>query len=131
MNRLIPAPVTVPSHVQTLVIVDRTKPQSAGFAVLGGIITGELPFEVRNAVQGTLSSLQLTLNSSPRFKIIRANERLTGGFFGQQFPNPLDWYTVEQLATKYRADAVLTLENFSFWYLFSNFFLKSRLRENC
>jgi len=113
MTRLIPAPVTVPSHIQKIVLVDRTKPQSEGLAILEGIITGELPFEVRNAVQATLSSLQMSLNSSPRFQIIRANERLPGGIFGQMFPNPLDWYTVEQLANRYDADAVLTLENFS------------------
>lgn len=113
MTRLVPAPVTVPAHVQRIVLVDRTKPQSEGLAVIGGIITGELPFEVRNAVQATLSSLQMTLNSSPRFQIVRSTERLPGGIFGQMFPNPLDWYTVEQLANRYQADAVLTLENFS------------------
>ncbi len=113
MTRLVPAPVTVPSHVQKIVLIDRTKPQSEGLAILGGIITGELPFEVRNAVQATISSLQMNLNSSPRYQIVRANERLTGGIFGQMFPNPLDWYTVEQLANRYQADAVLTLENFS------------------
>lgn len=113
MTRLVPAPVTVPTHVQKIVLVDRTKPQSEGLAILGGIITGELPFEVRNAAQATLSSLQISLNSSPRFQIVRATERLPGGIFGQMFPNPLDWYTIEQLATQYQADAVLTLENFS------------------
>ncbi|MDP2041511.1 MAG: DUF6340 family protein [Algoriphagus sp.] len=113
MTRLVPAPVTVPTHVQKIVLVDRTKPQSEGLAFIEGLITGELPFEVRNAVQATLSSLQLSLNSSPRYQIVRANERLTGGIFGQMFPNPLDWNTVEQLANRYQADAVLTLENFS------------------
>ncbi len=113
MTRLVPAPVTVPSHIQKIVLVDRTKPQSEGLAILEGIITGELPFEVRNAVQATLSSLQMSLNSSPRFQIVRATERLPGGIFGQMFPNPLDWYTVEQLAQRYQADAVLALENFS------------------
>jgi hypothetical protein len=113
MTRLVPAPVTVPAHIQKIVLVDRTKPQSEGLAILGGIITGELPFEVRNAVQATLSSLQMTLNSSPRYQIVRATERLPGGIFGQTFPNPLDWYTIEQLANRYQADAVLTLENFS------------------
>ncbi len=113
MTRLVPAPVTVPAHVQKIVLVDRTKPQSEGLAIIQGLITGELPFEVRNAVQGTLSSLQMSLNTSPRFQIVLANERLSGGIFGQVFPNPLDWYTVERLAQSYEADAVLTLENFS------------------
>lgn len=113
MTRLVPAPITVPNHIQKIVLVDRTKPQSEGLAIIEGIITGELPFEVRNAVQATLSSLQMSLNSSPRFQIVRATERIPGGVFGQAFPNPLDWYAIEQLAGLYQADAVLTLENFS------------------
>lgn len=113
MTRLVPAPITVPAHIQKIVLVDRTKPQSEGLAILDGIITGELPFEVRNAVQATISSLQMNLNSSPRYQIVRATERLPGGIFGQMFPNPLDWFTIEQLANRYQADAVLTLENFS------------------
>jgi hypothetical protein len=113
MTRLVPAPVHVPTHVQKIVLVDRTKPQSGGFAILEGIITGELPFEVRNSIQATLSSLQMTLNTSPRYQLVRANERLTGGFFGQIFPNPLDWNTINKLAEAYQADAVLSLENFS------------------
>ena len=113
LTRLVPAPITVPNHIQKIVLVDRTKPQSGGFAILEGLITGELPFEVRNSIEATLSSLQMTLNSSPRYQIVRANERFTGGFFGQVFPNPLDWNTVNQLAQSYSADAVLSLENFS------------------
>ncbi|WP_245579230.1 DUF6340 family protein [Algoriphagus mannitolivorans] len=120
MNRLVPAPVSVPNHIQKIVLVDRTKPQSGGFAILEGLITGELPFEVRNSIQATLASLQMTLNSSPRYQIVRANERLTGGFFGQVFPNPLDWNTVNQLAESYSADAVLSLENFSSDFVISD-----------
>ncbi|MDX5339857.1 MAG: hypothetical protein LPK25_12565, partial [Cyclobacteriaceae bacterium] len=73
LTRLVPAPITVPNHIQKIVLVDRTKPQSGGFAILEGLITGELPFEVRNSIEATLSSLQMTLNSSPRYQIVRAN----------------------------------------------------------
>ncbi|MFC3415705.1 DUF6340 family protein [Algoriphagus hitonicola] len=113
MTRLVPAAVSVSPEIQKIVIVDRTKPQNEVVSVIEGLITGELPFEVRNSIEATLSSLQQTLNTSPRFEVVRANQRLTGGMFGQIFPNPLDWYTVERLCEEYQADAVLVLENFS------------------
>lgn len=113
MTRLVPATINVSPEIQKIVIVDRTKPQSEVVSVIEGLITGELPFEVRNSIEATLSSLQQTLNTSPRFEVIRANQRLTGGMFGQIFPNPLDWYTIERLCDEYQADAVLVLENFS------------------
>ncbi|WP_222585003.1 DUF6340 family protein [Algoriphagus marincola] len=113
MTRLVPASVTVSPEIQKIVIVDRTKPQNEMVSVIEGLITGELPFEVRNSIEATLSSLQQTLNTSPRYDIVRANQRLTGGMFGQVFPNPLDWYTVERLCDEYKADAVLALENFN------------------
>jgi len=113
MTRLVPAAVTVSPEIQKIVIIDRTKPQNEMVSVIEGLITGELPFEVRNSIEATLSSLQQTLNTSPRYEIIRANQRLTGGMFGQVFPNPLDWYTIERLCDEYQADAVLALENFN------------------
>ncbi|MDF2157571.1 DUF6340 family protein [Algoriphagus sp. CAU 1675] len=113
MTRLMPAPVSVPNEIQKIVIVDRTKPQNETISIIEGMMTGELPFEVKNSIQATLSSLQQNLNTSPRFEIIRANDRLTGGLFGQEFPDPLSWRTVGQLCQKYQADAVLTLEMFS------------------
>ncbi|SDC90447.1 hypothetical protein SAMN04488104_10094 [Algoriphagus faecimaris] len=113
MTRLMPAAVTVPSEIQKIVILDRTKPQNEMVSVIEGLITGELPFEVRNAIEATLSSLQQTLNTSPRYEVVRANQRLTGGMFGQIFPSPLDWYTVERICQEYQADAVLVLENFN------------------
>lgn len=113
MTRLVPAAIQVPPHIQKILLVDRTKPQSGLVNILEGLITGELPFEVRNAIDATLSALQTTLNTSPRYQITRSSQRLTGGLFGQAFPTPLPWDTIEELCDTHQADAVLVLENFS------------------
>ena len=113
LTRLTPATINVPSSVQTIVIVDRTKPQNEMVNVIEGLITGEMAFEVRNSIDATLATLQQQLNTSPRYQIKRANQRLTGGMFGQVFPQPLDWFTIERLCEQYQADAVLALENFN------------------
>ncbi|SIS68411.1 DUF6340 family protein [Belliella pelovolcani] len=113
MSRLMPAEIDVPNHVQRLLIVDRTAPQNENLAVLEGLISGEAPFEVRNAVEATIATIQQELNTSPRFEVIRARERLRGGLFAQTFPNPLTWPQIEALCREYNADAVLALEKFS------------------
>jgi hypothetical protein len=77
------------------------------------ILTGETPFEVRNAVEATMTEVQQVLNNSPRFEIIRSTERLRGGLFAQTMPEPLPWQLVEELCQRFDADAVLALERFS------------------
>ncbi|HSI76276.1 MAG TPA: DUF6340 family protein [Lunatimonas sp.] len=113
LTRLAPAEISIPSHVQRLLIVDRTEPESQGFAIIEGILTGEAPFEVKNAIETTLATIQQELNTSPRYEVIRARERLKGGFFSQTFPQPLMWSQIESLCASYDADAVLALEKFS------------------
>lgn len=113
LTRLAPAEISIPSHVQRLLIVDRTEPESQGFAIIEGILTGEAPFEVKNAIETTLATIHQELNTSPRYEVIRARERLKGGFFSQTFPQPLMWSQIESLCASYNADAVLALEKFS------------------
>ncbi len=110
---MVPAEITVPTYVQRLLLVDRTAPQSEGFSIIEGILTGEAPFEVKNAAEATLTTVQQELNTSPRYEVIRARERLRGGLFAQTFPTPLTWEQIESLCRQYQVDAVLVLEKFS------------------
>lgn len=113
LTRLMPAQINVPTHVQRIVIINRTLPENRNFAILEGVLTGEMPFEVRNAVESTINTVQGELNTSPRYEVVRASESLIGGFFSQTFPAPLTWEVIESLCKKYDADAVLALEMFS------------------
>ncbi len=113
LSRMVPAEISVPTYVQRLLLVDRTAPQREGLAILEGILTGEAPFEVKNAAEATLTNVQQELNTSPRYEVIRARERLRGGLFAQTFPAPLLWEQVDALCLEYGADAVLVLEKFS------------------
>lgn len=112
LTRLMPAEVPVPNHVQRLLLVDRTLPESQGVSIVEGILSGEAPFEERNAIDATMAAIQQELTTSPRYEIIRATERIKGGLFGQVFPQPLTWEQIEILCEKYQTDGVLTLEKF-------------------
>lgn len=113
LNRMVPAEISVPTYVQRLLLVDRTAPQSEGLAIIEGILTGEAPFEVKNAAEATLTTVQQELNTSPRYEVIRARERLKGGLFAQTFPTPLAWEQIDALCRQYEVNAVLVLEKFS------------------
>lgn len=113
LTRMAPAEIHVPNHLQKILLVDRSAPANETLAVLEGIITGEAPFEVRNAIEATIAGMQQDLYHSPRFEVIRARERLRGGTFGQTFPQPLTWPQIEALCKEYNADGVLALEKFS------------------
>jgi hypothetical protein len=113
LNRMVPAEISVPTYVQRLLLVDRTAPQNEGMAIIEGILTGEVPFEVKNAAEATLTTVQQELNTSPRYEVIRARERLRGGLFSQTFPSPLTWAQVDELCNRYGTDALLVLEKFS------------------
>ncbi|WP_373520473.1 DUF6340 family protein [Aquiflexum sp.] len=113
LNRMVPAEISVPTYVQRLLLVDRTAPQSEGLAIIEGILTGEAPFEVKNAAEATLTTVHQELNTSPRYEVIRARERLKGGLFAQTFPTPLTYEQIDGLCRQYGVDAVLVLEKFS------------------
>ncbi|MGY6742097.1 MAG: DUF6340 family protein [Cecembia sp.] len=113
MNRMASADITVPNHIQRLLLADRTAPSNEGVAIIQGILTGEAPFEVRNAAEATLTTVQQELNQSPRYEVIRSRERLRGGLFSQTFPSPLTWAQIDDLCSEYQTDAVLVLEKFT------------------
>ncbi|MFD2202233.1 DUF6340 family protein [Shivajiella indica] len=113
LNRMVPAEISVSTYVQRLLLVDRTAPQNEGIAIIEGIFSGEVPFEVKNAAEATLTAVQQELNTSPRYEVIRARERLRGGLFSQTFPSPLTWAQVDELCSRYGTDAILVLEKFS------------------
>lgn len=120
ISMLRPAPITVPNHVQKIVIVDRTQPENEAIRIVEGVLTGEMPFEVRNAVQASMTSIAQELNNSPRYTVIRASERYKSNSLLGAFPLPMDWGTINSIARQYDADAVLALEVFDVNFIVTN-----------
>lgn len=111
-NSVRPANINVPSEVQSIVLVDRTKFDVGGLNILEGVLTGELPDEDRAAVQSLMSNLRHQLRTSDRFEVKLATERLKGNSLTAAFPKPLSWPQVEQLCARYGVDALLAVEMF-------------------
>ncbi|MFT4739852.1 MAG: hypothetical protein ACI9L9_000627 [Marivirga sp.] len=115
-----PAVINISSDIQTVVLVDRTKYEKEGLAILEGILTGEGINEDRDGVLALFSSLQNNLRNSPRFTVKQEPQRLLGNSLTGSFPEPLSWRIVEDLGRRNAADAVLAVEVFDSDFILTN-----------
>lgn len=115
-----PAIINIPSEIQTIVLVDRTKYEREGVAILEGILTGEGINEDRDGVMALFSSLQNNLRNSPRFVVKQESQRLLGNSLSGNFPEPLSWRIIEDLGRRHNADAVLAVELFDSNFIMTN-----------
>lgn len=107
-----PAAITLPDHIQTLAIIDRSKPRSGFVNVLEGGATGEAINQDRNGRRRALEVLNQTLSRTPRFKVIDTGYEYTGSESGSTFAPPLGVREIEEICVEHGADAVIALEKF-------------------
>lgn len=120
INTMRPAQITFPSHVNTILLVDRTEFDKKGWEIAEGILTGELPGEDRAGMQEAMNAFQQQLMNSPRFTLKRAREVLPGNSLTGAFPDPLSWSQVERLCRNYGADALVAVEIFDTDFIVTN-----------
>jgi hypothetical protein len=111
-NALQPSPVTLPEHVKTLALVNRTLPQNTKANVVEGILTGEGMYEDKSGVTSAFAGLNTVLRNSPRYQIKQTTENLPGSGTGTLFPAPLSWQEVNRICEAYQADAICTIETY-------------------
>jgi hypothetical protein len=106
------ADVTVPSHLRTVAVVDRSRASNVGQAILGaleGAATGESIGADRRGRDQALFGLTETLRSSPRFEVLRpAPEDVDTSLFDRE----LSWDTAHAICRQAGCDAILGLEAF-------------------
>lgn len=106
-----PADIWVSPEIQTILLLDRTVVRRDDWLSIGeSLLTGELPFEDRVAAQEALNVLKQQLQTSPRFQVVIASERLVGNSLSSAFPEPISWSEQKRLLRKYEANALLSLE---------------------
>lgn len=112
MQVLQPAQMTVPEHINTLALVDRSKPSNGWLNVLEGLFSGEAISQDRRSRQEAMTGLTDALTRTPRFKVKNTGIEMTGSKAGGNMPRPLEWSEVEQICKDYQVDAVVALESF-------------------
>ncbi len=112
-----PAELTIPQHIQTLIVIDRTLPADEKKNKREEILTGEAFHQDQQAVEQSMEGVIRTVMNTPRFQIVRTTEKFQGSTTGTLFPEPLSWEIIDQLCQKYGADAVISIESFDSDYI--------------
>lgn len=107
-----PADMIVPEHIQTIVTIDRSKPEKGFSNFLEGLVTGEAISQDREGRKAALASLTDALSRTPRFNVKHSGIELIGSKGGNSFAAPLDWKEVEKLCRQYDAQALVAIETY-------------------
>jgi len=113
-NVLVPAEITVPQHIQTIGVLNRSLPaKGEGWSnFLEGFISGESIAADREGSYNVCKGLAFKVNTNPRFKAQLMEGEDYRGTGTKEFPVPLTWAEVDALCKKYNVDAIVTLETF-------------------
>lgn len=107
-----PAPLTVPRHIQTVAIINRTLPENKTANIIEGILTGEMPGQDKQGAFEALAGLNSRLQSTTRFTPILTNIKLKGSGSGGILPEPMSWREISEICEANQADAVISLETY-------------------
>lgn len=107
-----PAQMTLPEHITTVAVVDRSKPSNGWLNVLEGLFTGEAIGQDKRSREEAVRGLTDALTRTPRFTVKSTGIEMTGSKAGNNLPAPLPWSEVERICSEYGAHAVVTIESF-------------------
>lgn len=114
MQLLIPAEITIPQEIKSVGILNRSLPQKNEqfLNVLEGFITGESVLADREGSFNCIRGVEARLNELPRLKAFAIESDQYRGTGTRQFPEVLDWNSVDALCRQNKVDAILSLETF-------------------
>ncbi len=126
LQMLVPASITIPGDINKVAILNRSLPSKNNQLVniLEGFISGESILADREGSFNCIRGVEARLIESPRLKAVAIESDHYRGTGTRQFPELLDWNSVDALCKQYNVDAILSLETFD-----SNFDLKKRTTE--
>lgn len=107
-----PAVLTLPEHITTVAMVDRSKPSNGWSNFFEGLLTGEQIGQDRKSRQTAMEGLTNALTRTPRFQVKSTGIELAGSKAGGRMPAPLPWSEIDKICRDYGTDAVVTIESF-------------------
>jgi len=109
-----PADITISQDIQTVVLVNRSRPSKDNLAgnIVEGLVTGEGIGSDRKGAEYCIIGLSNMLENSERFLLKNTGGMELKGTGTSSFPIPLDWNQVKSICGSYAGDALLVLETF-------------------
>ncbi len=110
---MLPARISIPSHIKSVAMIDRSVPEDNVRNAIEGGLTGEFFGQDKEATQIVMDGIHSILANSPTLNFKRTNESLSGGTLtGAAFPDPIPWKKIGELCLEYESDAILSIEIF-------------------
>lgn len=111
-NSIVPAPVSVPTTIKSIGLVDASITENKLKNVIEKGLSLELPGQDKVASQFALEGLQVFMNDNQRFSAIKTPKVYFNTSMKAIFPEPLSWDEIEILSRTYNVDAIAVLEFF-------------------
>jgi hypothetical protein len=114
MQVLVPADLSVPTHIQTVAVVDRSRAKNVGQAVLGvleGALTGEEIGADTSGRTEALGAVRSLLMASPRFDVVTPNIDKKG-LDSSLFDKQMSWDTAKRICKQVGCEGIVALEAF-------------------
>jgi tetratricopeptide (TPR) repeat protein len=109
-DALFPAFVPIPSHINSIGLVNRTATDEKLINIIEGTISGEFIGQDKAVSQQVLGGLMATLKESKKVEVVKVKEALIRKGVTKLFPEALSWYEVHKLCEEYHTDALIVLE---------------------
>ncbi len=107
-----PAQMTLPEHITTVAMIDRSKPANGWSNFFEGLLTGEQIGQDRRSRQTAMDGLTNALTRTPRFQVKSTGIELAGSKAGGRMPAALDWTEIDKICRDYGSNAVVSIESF-------------------
>ena len=107
-----PAVLTLPEHITSVAMVDRSKPSNGWSNFFEGLLTGEQIGQDRRSRQTAMDGLTNALTRTPRFQVKNTGIEMNGSKTGGRMPAPLPWSEIDKICRDYGTNAVVTIESF-------------------
>ncbi|MBC8464045.1 MAG: hypothetical protein H8D62_00035 [Bacteroidetes bacterium] len=109
-----PANITIPHHIQNVVIANRSLPakENRGRNILEGFLSGEGIGADKQGSAFCVTGLSQMLSANERFTATHAAGLELYGTGTDKFPPLLNWKEVNSICETYNADALIVLETF-------------------
>lgn len=109
-----PASVSIPSHIKSIAVLDRSLPPSEVQKIVTGVVTGENSGRNEQQAQYALNGLIGILKESDRLQVKTTDRRWKGEQTGGALPKVLHPDSIERLCNEYDVDGIIALESFSY-----------------
>jgi tetratricopeptide (TPR) repeat protein len=115
-----PSELVLPDYIKAIALIDRTLQEETPQNKVEQVITGEIFRQDEQAIMKVTDGFIDACSGMNRFQPVRTTEKYQSDGTKTTFPTPLDWNTVDEICSKYQADALLSIEIFDTDFLITN-----------